>query len=44
LTTARQFSRRTPWNQGDNPTLPPILRETVETWTPPGSSFDPRTA
>jgi len=40
LTTARQFSRR----QGDNPTLPPILRETVETWTPPGSSFDPRMA
>jgi hypothetical protein len=44
LGTLQQFSRRTPWNQGDNPTLPPTLRETVETWTPPGSSYDPRVA
>lgn len=32
------------WNEGDNATLPPPLRETAESWTPTGSSFDPRVA
>jgi hypothetical protein len=37
--------RRFPaWNQGDDVTKPPILRETVLSWTPSGSSFDPRVA
>jgi hypothetical protein len=44
LGTPRQFRRFPPWNQGDNPILPPPLREILETWTPPGSSFDPRVA
>ncbi|WP_441267986.1 hypothetical protein AB7G19_17120 [Bradyrhizobium sp. 215_C5_N1_1] len=36
-------SRRvTAYNQGDDATKPPILRETVELWPPPGSSYDPR--
>lgn len=35
--------RRFPaWNQDDDPTLPPPSRETVETYPPPGSTFDPR--
>lgn len=38
-------TRRVPaWNQDDDPTKPPPQRETVETWSPPGSSFDPRVA
>lgn len=37
--------RRVPaYNMDDDTTLPPTLRETVESWTPPGSSFDPRVA
>lgn len=37
--------RRVPaWNQDDDPTLAPPHRETVESWTPPGSSYDPRCA
>jgi hypothetical protein len=37
--------RRVPaWNIDDDATLPPTQRETVESWTPPGSSFDPRAA
>jgi hypothetical protein len=28
----------------EDATLPPVLRETVETWPPPGSSYDPRAA
>jgi hypothetical protein len=38
-------TRRIPaWNVDDDATKPPLLRETMETWTPPGSSFDPRVA
>jgi hypothetical protein len=44
LGTQEQFRRFPAFNQGDNPTLPPPLRETVQTWTPPGSSYDPRVA
>jgi hypothetical protein len=37
--------RRVPaWNQGDNPILPPPLRETNEEWRPSGYSYDPRVA
>jgi hypothetical protein len=37
--------RRVPaWNQGDDPTAPPPLRETVEEWRPSGHSYDPRVA
>jgi hypothetical protein len=32
------------YNIDDDATLPPTLRETVETWPPPGSSYDPRVA
>jgi hypothetical protein len=31
-----------PWNQDDDPTLPPPQRETVEEYPPAGSTFDPR--
>jgi hypothetical protein len=44
LGTVMQFRRVTTWNQDDDPTQPPTLRETLESWTPPGSSFDPRVA
>jgi hypothetical protein len=44
LAIIQQFSPRTPWNQGDDATKPPMLRETLESWTPPGSSCDPRVA
>lgn len=38
-------TRRIPaWNVGDNPTLPPPLREDVEAWRPLGYAFDPRAA
>lgn len=38
-------SRRFPaWNQGDNPTLPPPLRETREDIRPLGRAYDPRVA
>ncbi len=37
--------RRFPaWNQGDDPTLPPPLREEVQRTRPLGRSFDPRVA
>jgi hypothetical protein len=32
------------WTQDEDATKPPILRETVYGWTPPGSSYDPRVA
>lgn len=36
-------SHRIPaYNLGDDATKPPILRETVELWSPSGSSYDPR--
>jgi hypothetical protein len=44
LGTIEQNRRFTAWNQGDDATKPPTLRETVESWTPPGSSYDPRVA
>jgi hypothetical protein len=38
-------SRRVPaYNMDDDTALPPIQRETVEKWTPVGSSYDPRAA
>jgi hypothetical protein len=37
--------RRVPaYNTDEDATLPPILRETTETWPPPGSSYNPRVA
>jgi hypothetical protein len=37
--------RRVPaWNVGDNPTLPPPQRDTLEEWRPSGYSYDPRIA
>lgn len=44
LGTAMKEHRVPAWNVGDNPILPPTQRETVESWTPPGSSYDPRGA
>src|SRR5438105_2685394 len=38
-------TRRVPaYNMDDDTTLPPYQRETIEKWTPPGSSYDPRCA
>ncbi|MDB6085540.1 MAG: hypothetical protein JWN43_3421 [Gammaproteobacteria bacterium] len=38
-------TKRVPaYNMDDDATLPPTLRETVESWTPIGSSYDPRVA
>lgn len=42
--TIMSSRRVTAWNQGDDATKPPTLRETAESWTPPGSSYDPRAA
>jgi hypothetical protein len=36
--------RITAYNQGDDATKPPPLRETAERWRPLGRSFDPRMA
>lgn len=44
LGTAMNERRVPAWNVDDDSTKPPPLRETVETWPPPGSSFDPRVA
>lgn len=44
LGTVMSNRRFTPWNIGDDETKPPTLRETALTWTPPGSSYDPRVA
>jgi len=32
------------WNQGDDPTRPPPLREEAQRWRPIGRAFDPRVA
>lgn len=32
------------WNQGDDPTKPPPLREEAQRWRPLGRAFDPRVA
>lgn len=32
------------WNQGDDPTQPPPLREEAERWRPLGRAYDPRVA
>lgn len=37
-------SRRPAYNMDDDTSLPPVQRDTVEKWTPPGASFDPRCA
>lgn len=44
LGTAMTTLRFPAWNQDDDVTKPPTLREAVFGWTPPGSSFDPRVA
>jgi hypothetical protein len=44
LGTVVSQSRVTTWKQGEDATKPPVQRETVESWTPGGSSFDPRVA
>lgn len=44
LGTPMQYRRVQAWDLGDDPTQTPQLQETVETWTPPGSSYDPRVA
>ena len=44
LGTVMNIRRVPAWNQGDNPILPPPLRETVEEWRPSGYSYDPRVA
>lgn len=44
LGTAMNLYRVPAWNQGDNPTAPPPLREEVKRWRPVGRSFDPRVA
>lgn len=42
--TIERTQRVPAYNQDDNTLLPPIQRETVEKWPPPGSSYDPRAA
>jgi len=42
LGTLMNFRRFPAWNQGDDATLPPPDRETVEEYPPQGSSYDPR--
>jgi len=44
LGTVMNTRRVTTWNQDDDPTAPPPLRETAERWRPLGRSFDPRVA
>ena len=44
LGTIMNQHRVTTWNQGDDPTKPPPLREIAERWRPIGRSFDPRVA
>jgi hypothetical protein len=39
-----QTCRVPAYNMDDDTTIPPLQRETVESWTPPNSSFDPRCA
>jgi hypothetical protein len=42
LGTIMNTRRVTTWNQDDDPTQPPPLREEVQRWRPLGRSFDPR--
>ena len=44
LGTVMNNYRVTTWNQGDDPTQPPPLREEAYRWRPRGRSFDPRDA
>jgi hypothetical protein len=44
LGTIMNSYRVTTWNQDDDPTQPPPLREEVQRWRPIGRSFDPRVA
>jgi hypothetical protein len=44
LGTIMNTYRVTAWNQDDDATKPPPLRETTERWRPIGRSFDPRVA
>jgi hypothetical protein len=42
LGTVMNFRRVETWNQGDDPTQPPPLREEAQRWRPLGRSYDPR--
>jgi len=44
LGTVMNTRRITTWNQGDDPTKAPPLREAVERWRPLGRAYDPRVA
>lgn len=44
LGTIMNFFRVTAWNQDDDPTQPPPLREEADRWRPIGRSYDPRVA
>lgn len=44
LGTVMNSCRITAWNQGDDPTQPPPLREEAQRWRPLGRSYDPRMA
>lgn len=44
LGTVMNTHRVTTWNQGDDPTQSPPLREEVQRWRPLGRAFDPRVA
>lgn len=44
LGTVENTRRVTTWRQGDNPTLPPPLREEAPDWRPRGRSYDARVA
>ena len=44
LGTIMNVRRVTTWNQDDDPTQAPPLREEVQRWRPIGRSFDPRVA
>jgi hypothetical protein len=44
LGTVMNTRRVETWNQGDDPTQPPPLREEAQRWRPIGRAFDPRIA
>lgn len=44
LGTVMNTYRVTTWNQDDDPTQPPPLREEAQRWRPIGRAFDPRVA
>lgn len=44
LGTIMNFFRVATWNQDDDPTQPPPLREEADRWRPIGRSYDPRVA